>query len=107
MSTQPTAVISRRNVVAQSSPDPITSVFRAVVAEGNERLIEVFAELLAERPPKKLLDADGIREVLGISTPVLRRLRAEGMPTVRVGDHFRYDSDRVIEWLSSRDEGSK
>lgn len=44
-----------------------------------------------------------LAKYLGCSERQIPRLRAEGMPSIRVGELVRFNPSRVIEWLDSRD----
>lgn len=44
-----------------------------------------------------------LAKFLGCSERQIPRLRAEGMPAIRVGELVRFNPSRVIDWLDSRD----
>lgn len=44
-----------------------------------------------------------LAKFLGCSERQIPRLRAEGMPAIRVGELVRFNPSRVIAWLDSRD----
>lgn len=73
----------------------------------DQRLIDAIAEMIGARPPKILLDPGGVCQLLGVTSPTIRKMREEGMPHVRVGESYRYDSDAVLEWLRQRTEGQR
>ncbi len=51
----------------------------------------------------KLLCANELCAVLGVSRGFLYRCRAEGMPYIRIGDKLiRYDVSEVKKWLDER-----
>jgi excisionase family DNA binding protein len=43
-----------------------------------------------------------LAKFLGCSERQIPRLRAEGMPAIRVGELVRFNPSRVIDWLDSR-----
>ncbi|MCC6525111.1 MAG: helix-turn-helix domain-containing protein [Polyangiaceae bacterium] len=59
-------------------------------------------EQLTARGPEPLLDTEGACLLLGCSPPTLRKLRAEGLPVVMVGDAPRFERDAVLAWLRAR-----
>lgn len=71
---------------------------RAVVSEA-------VAAALAEHQPvasPRLLDRQALAEMFGCSLPTVDKLRAEGMPELRVGDSPRFEREAVLGWLRSR-----
>lgn len=76
--------------------------------EVRDELASIVAEAIPapgrETAPPRLVDRRTCAEALGISLAALDRLRAEGMPSVRIGDAPRFDVQRVIAWLGSRGE---
>lgn len=63
--------------------------------------------LEAERPavPRPaLLDRNGIAEALGCSASQVDKLRAKGMPSVRLGEVPRFELEPCLAWL--REQGS-
>ncbi len=74
--------------------DELAGIVRAAVAE-----------VLAEHQPQTrpaLLDRAGCALLLGVSLATLARLRADGLPELRVGDSPRYEPAAVLEWVRSR-----
>jgi excisionase family DNA binding protein len=55
-----------------------------------------------------LLNEKGLAAYLGVSLSTVKRLRAEGMPAIKVGKRaVRFDRQQVREWLRQRaEEGS-
>lgn len=50
-----------------------------------------------------LLSTPGLAHQLGVDVRTIRRLvREDGLPAHRVGHAFRYDPDKVAEWLRDR-----
>lgn len=50
----------------------------------------------------QLLDRGGLAQALGVSLPIVDRLRREGCPRLRLGDVDRFDFSDVKRWLSTR-----
>jgi excisionase family DNA binding protein len=95
--------VAARNAEPIQAPlDPLSAAIRAVVATEIDRLRDELAEIVAARPAKKLLDSNELCQMLGVTQPLIRRMRDEGMPFVRVGEVFRYDGDAVLAWLAER-----
>lgn len=71
---------------------------------------EAVATALAEHQPvasPRLLDRQALAETLGCSLPTLDKLRAEGMPELRLGDAPRFERQAVLEWLRTRSQQQK
>lgn len=77
-----------------------------LTVEALEQLVRgAVAHALEERataPRAGLLDRRSLAEALGCGVDTIDRLRAEGCPSVRVGDVPRFELDRVLEWLRGR-----
>jgi len=70
-----------------------------------ERLSEALAAYNANAariPEVDLVDGMEMARRLSVSKTTLHRLRIEGMPTVRVGDVYRYRPQAVLDWLEKR-----
>lgn len=68
---------------------------------------EAVATALAERQPVAspcLLARQALAEMLGCSLPTVDKLRAEGLPELRVGDAPRFEREAVLGWLRARDQ---
>lgn len=65
----------------------------------------VAAVLAAHQEP--LLDRSRAAEFLGCSLPTLDKLRAEGLPELRVGDAPRFEREAVLGWLRARGQQQK
>jgi hypothetical protein len=77
-------------------PRGALDVLREIVAEA-------CAEALEGQPDRPALHTiEGICAALQISRPTLARLRADGLPTIIVGDSPRYKLDEVLEWLRNQ-----
>jgi len=58
--------------------------------------------------PKKLLTADDIAEMLGMSKDwIYEQVRANRIPHVRLGRYVRFRQEAIEEWLRSREQGGK
>jgi hypothetical protein len=53
-----------------------------------------------------LLDRRGLAGRLDVSLPTLDRLRAEGMPELRLGDSPRFELDACLRWLREKSSAS-
>lgn len=67
------------------------------------------AVLVAESAPgphaPALLDRGGLAKALGVSLASLDRLRADGLPELRLGDAPRFELAAVLAWLRARNNG--
>jgi hypothetical protein len=82
----------------------------ARAAELAEQIAELRAEVArlaaaAERAPA-LLDRKGLARALGVSPATIDRMRADGMPELRVCDAPRFELARALEWLRERNEAA-
>ncbi len=59
-------------------------------------------ESIGASPLPRMLDSAAMCEWLSIPTPTLRRLEADGLPIIRLGECRRYDADAVRQWLAGR-----
>ena len=82
--------------------DPLSAAIQAAVDAAIAARWDELLQVVGARPLPKLLDGPGVRAWLDITDPVLRRLRDEGMPFIKLGDAYRYDPGAVMAWLSSR-----
>lgn len=82
--------------------DPLSAAIRAVVATEIDRLRDELIEVFEARPGKKLLDGQGLGQLLQVTPATIRKLRSEGLPYVTLGAVHRYDADAVLTWLSAR-----
>ena len=60
-------------------------------------------EIYNTSPVAPLWTTKVLAKFLGCSERQIPRLRAEGMPAIRVGELVRFNPSRVIDWLDSRD----
>jgi hypothetical protein len=49
-----------------------------------------------------VLDRRGLADALGCGVDTVDRLRAEGLPELRVGDSPRFEIEAALEWLRRR-----
>lgn len=52
--------------------------------------------------PAEVLDVAGLCALLHVSRATVHRLRADGMPTLMVGDSPRFERAAVLAWLRGR-----
>ncbi|QYG93461.1 helix-turn-helix domain-containing protein [Iamia sp. SCSIO 61187] len=52
------------------------------------------------------LRTDELALFLGISERMVRKLLAQGMPSLTIGRARRFDPDRCLAWLESRSEAA-
>lgn len=70
------------------------------VDELDARLRRAVADVVGERPaPTALLDGHELARELRCSERQIRRLRALGMPAIRLVESYRYELDACIAWL--------
>ena len=60
------------------------------------------AELLTPPAPERPFDRRGLATYLSCSLVVVDKLRAEGIPKIRVGDCDRFEREAVLAWLRTR-----
>lgn len=86
-------------------PTPPSSDQRLLVTLSVQELQEFIrvavSEVIAEaRPPERvLLSGSELGMRLGCSRATVHRLRREGMPSVKLGDTFKFELDTVVSWL--------
>lgn len=85
--------------------DPLSAAIRTVVAAEVDRLRDELIEVFEARPGKKLLDGQGLGQLLQVTSATIRKLRSEGLPYVTLGAVHRYDADSVLSWLAARQNG--
>jgi excisionase family DNA binding protein len=60
----------------------------------------------APSPSVRLLSAEDVAEILGVTTSwVYAQSRAGQIPTVRLGRYYRYRRDAVQRWIETREVG--
>jgi len=69
-----------------------------------ESLRDFIAEVGGARPIQKLLDSSELSQFLSTTPQTIAKLRAEGLPFMRLGELYRYDIDDVRQWLKSREK---
>ena len=68
-----------------------------------EQQLDAIAEMLSARQPEPTLTPAMACQVLQVSGPTLGKLRAAGMPHLRLGDDlYRYERAAILEWLRAR-----
>jgi hypothetical protein len=78
------------------------SDLRALVLDAVQAIVDEVA-----RPrPTALIDGPELAVELHVSDPTVRKLREEGMPYVRIGEAYRYELPRVLEWLRARERAA-
>jgi hypothetical protein len=84
--------------------DPLVQALSTVVREAVRTEVEAVLEDLVEdlRRPRPLLDRGGLAHALDVGTPMIDRLRREGMPTIIVGSVPRWNLQDVLQWLRER-----
>lgn len=56
----------------------------------------------------KLIDAEAMMLLLGVSAPTFFRMKKEGMPDIRITERLvRYDPEDVFKWLKGKDADKK
>jgi hypothetical protein len=85
-------------------PDALTDALASAIAA---HLIPRIAELIAEHidgapQHEHAVDAAGIAQILGVSTPTVRRM---DLPHVMCGEHRRYLPSVVLEHLRAQRNG--
>lgn len=60
---------------------------------------EIMADIAPPDPLPALLNSDELARQLSCSTVHVRKLTAEGMPHLLLGDAKRYELERVLDWL--------
>lgn len=86
--------------------DPISTLVESAVERAVDRKLDELAELLGARPPAKLLNRSELGQWLGVSTSLIKKLEAEGLPVLKLGETNRYNVASVESFLASR-EGAK
>lgn len=76
----------------------------------DEQLLHLFDERLAKalaapREPERLLDREGLAHALSVSVKQVDRMRAQGLPTVMVGESPRFELEGVLAWFRVRTKG--
>ena len=85
----------------QSSPTDF--LVEAIAVRVAEILSERLAKLVPERSEAPaLLDRRGLARALDCSVDSIDKLRAQGMPEIKLVDAPRFQLSAVIEWLRSR-----
>jgi len=83
--------------------DPIAAAFaEAMRPVIREAISEALAELVSGEQAPTLVDRAGLAKALGTSLSTVSRLRADGAPTVMLGDSPRFRVDDVVDWLKAR-----
>lgn len=79
-------------------------IILARLGEQDDRL-DRLEQLLAAGPTvERLLTKTELADLLGVSTRQIDHLRADGMPTYRVGSSPRWRGSEAIAWLRERDQ---
>ena len=50
----------------------------------------------------KLLNSTELSEYLKVTQQTVYNWRKQGMPTIKLGTQYRYEIDKVLEWLEER-----
>lgn len=74
----------------------------ALAALVREQVELALAEHDATRAEPELVAGPEMARRIGVSRTTLHRLRAQGMPAIRVCDVYRYKPAAVIAWLEAR-----
>jgi len=86
--------------------DPLTLAIHAAVQSALSNLKDELLEVVNARPARHVVDRQELCNVLHVSPPSIRQLEEEGMPRIKLGAMYRYDLDRVMQWLESREGGT-
>ncbi|WP_372717245.1 helix-turn-helix domain-containing protein [Novipirellula sp.] len=87
------------SITASMSPEDRA----AIVAD----LVAAMRPLLAEAQEPRLVDGDRMAKLVGVSRPMIDRLRARDViPSVMVGRCRRYRPDAVIDALESQEDAT-
>jgi hypothetical protein len=88
--------------LSQASLDALVAGLAEHVAAA---VIERLVPLLERPQAPALLDRRGIAMALNCGLDTIDKLRAEGMPSLRVGDAPRFELEAVLRWLRERGSG--
>jgi len=106
-----TGVTTLPRPTAASAADPLSTAITALAVLVRPMLEhavcsavhDALAEHTAAEPPRAaFLTIDQVTATLQCSRATLLRLRAEGMPSLCVGDQPRFELAAVTEWLRSQ-----
>jgi excisionase family DNA binding protein len=86
----------------QATLDPLTALIQSVISAENDRLLDEITEIVRARPVQKLLGNGELAQWLSVAPETVRKMRADGMPFLRVGETYRYDLDAVKKWLENK-----
>jgi phage terminase Nu1 subunit (DNA packaging protein) len=95
---------------AQGAPvhaDPLTLAIHSAVADALKNIKDELLEVVGARPVRNVVDRQELCNILHVSAPSIRQLEDEGMPKIKLGAVYRYDLDRVMTWLESREGGDR
>lgn len=55
----------------------------------------------------ELISSAELSNYLGVTMQTLYNWRNAGMPTIKVGAQYRYELEKVMQWLQEREESKK
>lgn len=51
---------------------------------------------------KELMTSQEVADYFKVTMQTVYKWRKEGVPSIRIGHQYRYDLDKVMEWLKKR-----
>ncbi len=102
--TRPEAAAAELHPQPGNDNSPIvmltTAQLRALVTDA---VIDALAEFRAgEQPEKATLGGSELAKRIGVSRTKIHHLRHAGMPSLKVGDTYRFELKSCLAWLRER-----